>query len=90
MHRCVDVICSGNYGQPIPHHLSDVAEHCARTCCQVRPAGDLYFNRSTRRLYCATCAALLNKANYADALRLYNGPLCITYREHLEEERVAK
>ena len=47
---------------------------CARTACSNKPA--TYFNKSTKRYYCPSCAALLNRANYYDAVRLYGAPLC--------------
>lgn len=51
---------------------------CNRSCCRVNlEDGKTYYNRSTQAYYCQRCASLLNKANYKEALALYNGPLCV-------------
>lgn len=52
---------------------------CARTACGHVFVGDedRFFNQSTLKLYCQTCAVMLNRANEADAKRLYGGPLCV-------------
>ena len=48
---------------------------CNRTACHNPDAQ--WFNRSTRAYYCGECAMKLNHANPVDALRLFNGPLCV-------------
>lgn len=42
---------------------------CYRRVCDNHPA--CWFNKSTRKHYCETCARLINRANQADTLRLY-------------------
>lgn len=47
---------------------------CNRTICSNKPACN--FNHSTRKYYCFSCALAINKANAADAQRLYGHDLC--------------
>jgi len=50
-------------------------QRCNRTACQA--PGAYWYNHSTQKWYCGTCADLLNrdKFNSADADRLYGHPL---------------
>jgi hypothetical protein len=67
--------------QPIMHK-SDKGEQggsCNRTACQ-RP-GAVWFHQDTRRWYCTTCARELNRANHADAMRIYGSELLHIDRE---------
>ena len=42
---------------------------CNRTACS--NTGAVYYNLSTKKYYCPTCAELINKANKADTMRLF-------------------
>lgn len=48
---------------------------CNRRACQA--PGATWYNRSTRAHYCGECAALLNRVNRRDSVRIYGGPLCV-------------
>ena len=48
---------------------------CNRTACSNGRA--VFYNLSTRKYYCPSCAKLINEANKADSKRLYNSLLCI-------------
>jgi hypothetical protein len=47
---------------------------CNRAACQA--PGARYYNHSTRAHYCDQCAAILNRENRDDAMRLYGHELC--------------
>jgi hypothetical protein len=49
-------------------------EECYRTDCKKSPA--IFYNHSTKMHYCTECAVLINRHNYADAMRLYGHELC--------------
>ena len=54
----------GNYNQ-----------ECNRTACKNLRA--VFYNKSTQKYYCASCAKLINDANRFDSMRLYGTPnLC--------------
>jgi hypothetical protein len=48
---------------------------CARTACANQNA--TWYNQSTRRNYCTSCADILNRANRVDAERLFGTSLCV-------------
>lgn len=52
--------------------------NCNRTACQ-KP-GATFFNHSTEKYYCLDCAMMINRANHADAMRIFGHALC-TYEE---------
>lgn len=47
---------------------------CNRTVCTKTPAR--WYNHSTEKHYCHSCASLINAANREDAQRLYGHNLC--------------
>ncbi len=64
-------------GPPIPPNKPDKGDKngsCNRTACQ-RPGAN-WFNHSTRRYYCQSCAFMLNDCNRRDAMELYGHELC--------------
>lgn len=48
---------------------------CNRTDCQ-SPVHVVYFNHSTRKYYCPSCAHLINDANHFDSLEMFGHDLC--------------
>lgn len=54
--------------------MTTVNVNCARQVCDNMQA--VYFNLSTRKMYCKECAILINKANHLEAHRLYGQDLC--------------
>lgn len=50
-------------------------EECNRTDCQQPPAE--YYNYSTRKWYCAECAAKINRLNYHEAMQMFGHELCL-------------
>ena len=48
--------------------------NCNRTACQRE--GAIYYNHSTRKYYCPSCALLLNRENRQDALKMFGHELC--------------
>lgn len=48
---------------------------CNRSAC-LKPHAR-YYNHSTQKYYCATCAHMINDMNRADAMRLYGHELCV-------------
>ena len=58
---------------------------CNRTACQ-KP-GAIYYNHSTKKYYCPTCADMLNKYNKADAMRLYGHDLCTKVKKEVTNDR---
>lgn len=50
-------------------------QECNRTACSNADA--VFYNHSTRKYYCGTCATLINKVNRADAMRMFGHDLCI-------------
>ena len=52
----------------------DFNAECNRTACDNPEA--VYYNHSTRKHYCYSCAMQINQANRADALRLFGHDLC--------------
>ena len=49
---------------------------CNRTACQ-SPNEVVYFNHSTEKYYCPSCAKKINEYNRADAMRLFGHDLCM-------------
>lgn len=60
----------------------DHNELCNRTACSNRPA--TYYNHSTQKYYCISCAARINEYNATDALRLFGHDLCTYQVEPLQ------
>ncbi len=56
----------------------DYGDECNRMRCENNDA--VFFNRSTLKYYCITCAIVLNKSN-PDAEELFGGPLCVHHTE---------
>ena len=56
---------------------------CNRTACQAPDA--TWWHHDTRRYYCFGCARLLNELHYADALKLYGGPLLVNREAELPQ-----
>ena len=50
---------------------------CNRKDCQ-KP-GAVWFNHSTKKYYCASCARLINELNKAEAFKLFGHNLCIKH-----------
>ena len=74
----------GNHPQDAPNR-EDKGVHggsCNVTACQL-PASAFWYNHSTRKYYCKTCADWLNndKFNKADAARLFSHDLCTLSEE---------
>lgn len=53
----------------------DLGGECNRRVCTNTPAR--WFNRSTLKHYCGSCARTLNAVNHNDAQRLFGGSLCV-------------
>lgn len=54
---------------------------CNRTACDNKHAS--YYNHSTEKYYCKSCAMTINLHNKADAMRLYGHDLCTPFtQEH--------
>lgn len=62
--------------KPIGELKGEKGGNCNRSACQA--PGAYWYNHSTQKYYCETCADVLNKDrfNAADAARLYGHPLC--------------
>jgi hypothetical protein len=74
------VLQKTHHAPMVPVTQSDKGEYmgrCNRTSC-VKEEPALWYNHSTRRYYCSTCADLLNtdKFNQADAQKLFGHDLC--------------
>jgi hypothetical protein len=67
-----------------PKSKGEYRGFCNRTACQ-SPNNVIYFNHSTRAYYCPACAALINEANYADAMRMFGHELC-TIKHPINEQ----
>lgn len=52
---------------------------CYRSVCDNDEA--LYYNKSTKKHYCRSCASIINDANRADAYRFYGTELCQLSKE---------
>jgi len=52
-----------------------INSECNRTACKVSPAQ--YYNYSTKKYYCGTCASMINNFNRIDSEKLYGHDLCI-------------
>ncbi len=52
----------------------DFHGECNRTCCHNEKAE--YYNHSTLKYYCESCARLLNSANEKDAWKMFGHALC--------------
>jgi hypothetical protein len=52
----------------------DLGAECNRTVCSNSSA--TYYNHSTQKHYCKSCAMLINLHNKADAHRMYGHDLC--------------
>lgn len=50
-------------------------QECNRTACNNQNA--VYYNLSTEKYYCRSCATEINYWNRADAMRLYGHDLCM-------------
>lgn len=59
---------------------------CNRTACSNKNAK--FFNHSTEKHYCGTCAKLINDANLGDSLRLYGHELCTIATESSQMESI--
>lgn len=55
--------------------------NCNREACQ--SPGATFYNFSTERYYCQSCARLINDANRTQAMELYGHDLCLT-KEQIE------
>lgn len=59
---------------------------CNRSACQTElPA--YFYNHSTRKYYCSTCADLINEANKDDAMRIFGHDLC-TYEAPVLDAKI--
>lgn len=59
---------------------------CARSACDNKNAK--FFNRSTLKYYCSYDAAVINKDNKLDSMRLFGDPkLCVYINEEDAEKR---
>jgi hypothetical protein len=67
----------GNHQGPNRPDKGDRGGACNVTACQL-PNSAEWFNHSTGRYYCESCAHVLNedRFNKADAMRLYGHDLC--------------
>ncbi len=52
----------------------DYKVECYRTACDNKEA--IYYNHSTHKHYCETCADMINKANLHDAMEMFGHELC--------------
>lgn len=50
-------------------------QECYRTACSNAPA--TWFNYSTKKYYCTSCAELINKENHREAFEQYGHDLCL-------------
>lgn len=57
----------------------EYGEECNRTACSNNKA--IYFNHSTRKYYCKTCALMLNSANYWESQDMFGHNLCLKVSE---------
>jgi hypothetical protein len=69
-------LATNNQDDTLANDKGMMAGSCNRTACQA-PQSAFYYNKSTQKFYCASCAKLINDANRADAMRLYNSELCV-------------
>ena len=65
--------------EPIPDPLlkGKWRGNCERTSCQKPDA--VWYNYSTKKFYCKSCAKAINLANHDDSMKLYGHELCIPY-----------
>jgi hypothetical protein len=56
---------------------------CNRTVCNAK--GARFYNHSTLKYYCAGCAALINRHNYYDAMRMFGHDLCMLHEKPNEQ-----
>lgn len=59
----------------LPADKGALGGSCNRTAC-LRPNSAYWYNHSTRKHYCRSCARELNKANRTDAMELFGHELC--------------
>ena len=60
----------------------DFGQECNRTACNCKPA--LFYNHSTRKYYCGTCAFEINK--WATEFRIKTGhQLCVKVDKPVKE-----
>lgn len=59
-------------------------QECNRTACSNKNA--TFYNFSTLKYYCASCAKLINQHNHGDSLRLFGHELCIHQDTDVEPE----
>jgi len=59
----------------LPADKGALGGSCNRTAC-LRPNSAYWYNHSTRKHYCRSCARELNKVNRTDALELFGHDLC--------------
>ena len=52
----------------------DYNDECYRKACNSSPA--TFYNHSTMKHYCPSCADLINKYNLTDSYRIYGHDLC--------------
>jgi hypothetical protein len=59
-------------------------QQCNRTACQNSPA--TFYNQSTKKYYCPSCAENINNLNRVEAFELYKSDLCLhTDKEEFKE-----
>ena len=59
----------------------EYGQECNRTACNNQNAQ--FYNHSTRKYYCGSCAQTINSLNHADSMRMFGHQLC-TYGENIE------
>ena len=59
----------------LPADKGALGGSCNRTAC-LRPHSAYWYNHSTRKHYCRSCAYELNKANRTDAMEIFGHDLC--------------
>jgi hypothetical protein len=55
--------------------------NCNRTACQLPNA--VWYNHSTQKYYCHSCADDINQWNHKDALELFGHELCTKEEKHV-------
>lgn len=61
---------------------------CNRTICANIQA--TYFNHSTEKYYCKSCAMLLNNVNHKEALEMFGHNLCTLVEFDVEEIKASQ
>ena len=60
---------------------------CNRTTCASED-NIVFFNHSTRKYYCVSCAMTLNDVNRKDAHKLYQHDLCLTDKDETPKQYI--